>query len=98
MLTERVMFNKITPAEFRAIYAELIGVQSVLQCAQSKEVDTCHKAVMNNLTPSLVKDLRVNNARKEKFDKFCNITSKVIKEIKVVDKCRHGEAEESCKQ
>ena len=84
MLTERVLFNKITPAEFRAIYAELIGVQSVLQCAQSKEA-------------SLVKDLRVNNARKEKSDKFCNITSKVIKQIKVVDKCRHGEAEESCK-
>ena len=35
---------------------------------------------MNYLTPSLDKDLRVNNARKGKFDKFWNITSEVIKE------------------
>ena len=50
---------------------------------------------MNNLTPCLVKDLRVNNARKEKFNKFWNMASEVIKEITAADNRRHGEADES---
>ena len=97
LLTEQVLFNKIT-AEFCAIYAELTGDQSVFPCAQSKDVDACHKAVMNNLTPSIAKNSRMNNTRKEKFDKFWNIASEVIEEITAVDDCRHGEAYESGKK
>lgn len=49
-----------------------------------KKFDAHHKALMSNLTPSLAKDLRVNNARKGKFDKFWNIASKAIEEITAV--------------
>ena len=83
-----MLLNKITLAEFHAIYAEFTENQSMLLCAKSKEVDAYHKALMNNLTPNLAKDLRVNNARKEKFDKFWIIASKVIEEMTAVDDCR----------
>ena len=64
MLTKRVVFHKLTPAEFRAIYTELTGDASVVDNTLSKEVDARHKAVLNNLTRGLVKDLRIHNGRK----------------------------------
>ena len=36
LLTEQVLLNKITPAQFRAIYAELTGDQSKLPSVQRK--------------------------------------------------------------
>ena len=36
------------------------------------------------MTPSLAKNLQVNNARKSKFDVFWDIYSKVLEELTVV--------------
>ena len=64
------MFENISCAEFRAIYAELTGDQSVSDTKITKEVDERLKSIMHNLTPDLAKDLRVNNTRKSKSDEF----------------------------
>ena len=92
MLTERVVFYKLTPAEFRAIYTELTGDASVADNTLSKEVDAQHKAVLTNVTPGLAKDLRIHNGRKGKFDKFWEIAAEVISDITAVDDRRDSEA------
>ena len=50
MLTERVVFHNLTPAEFPAIYTELTSDPSVADNTLSKVL---------NLTPGLAKDLRI---------------------------------------
>ena len=55
----------------------------------TQEVDEHVRLIMNNLTPSLAKDLRVKNARKSKFQVFWGICSKVLEELTAVNDCRH---------
>ena len=75
------MLENISCAEFRAIYAELTGDQSVSDTKITKEVDERLKSIMHNLIPDLEKDLRVNNTRKSKFDEFWDICSKILQEL-----------------
>ena len=56
-LTESLMLDKITCAEFRAIYIELTSDQSVSETKVTQEVDEHVCLIMNNLTPNLAKDL-----------------------------------------
>ena len=88
-LTENLMLENISCAEFRVIYAELTGDQSVCETKITKEVDEPLKTIMHNLTPDLAKDLRVNNTRKSKFDEFWDICTKILQEFTTVDDCRH---------
>ena len=85
-LTGSLMLDKITWAEFRAIYIKVTGNQSVSETKVTQEVDEC--LIMNNLTPCLAKDLQVNNARKSKFDVW-DICSKVLDEFTAVNNRRH---------
>ena len=87
-LTGSLMLNKISWAEFQSIYIELTGNQSVSETKVTQEVDEFMCLIMNNLTPSLAKDLRVNNARKSKFDVW-DICSKVLEEFTAVNNRRH---------
>ena len=53
MLTERVVFHNLTPAEFPAIYTEVKSDSSVADNTLSKVL---------NLTPGLAKDLRISDS------------------------------------
>ena len=75
-LTENLLFDRISPAEFRALYRELTGDESVSEDSVSKEVDNRIQCIMHNLDPTLARDLRINNCRKATFDKFWDICDK----------------------
>ena len=94
-LTENLVYDKISTAEFRAIYSELTGDESKGSNRTEREIDNRLKLIMHNLTPQLAKDLRVNNARKGKFDQFWDICQKVISDLTAVDDRRHGPASEN---
>ena len=83
------MLDKITCAEFQAIYVKLTSNQSVSETKAIHVVDECVHLIMNNLNPSLVKDLQVNNECKSKFDVFWDICSKVLEELTVVNIHHH---------
>ena len=70
------MHDKISPAEFRAIYSELTGDISVADNSNSKAVDERMKLIMPTADESILKDLRVNNGRVGSFDAFWDITEK----------------------
>ena len=78
------MLDKITCAEFQAIYIELTSDQSVSETKVTQEVDEHVCLIMNNLTPNLAKDLWVNNAHKSKFDIFWDIC-KVLEGLTAVN-------------
>ena len=59
------------------------------QNAVSKEVDDRMHAIINNLDPSLARDLRVNNSRKATFDKFRDVCEKLIDSMTAVDDWHH---------
>ena len=89
-LTENLLFDRISPAEFRALYRELTGDESVSADSVSKEVDNRIQCIMHNLDPTLARDLRINNCRKATFDKFWDICDKVLEELTAVDERRHS--------
>ena len=89
-LTENLLFDRISPAEFRALYRELTGDESVSKDSVSKEVDNRIQCIMHNLDPTLARDLRINNCRKAMFDKFWDICDKVLEELTAVDERRNS--------
>ena len=89
-LTENLLFDRISPAEFRAHYRELTGDESVSEDSVSKEVDNRIQCIMHNLDPTLARDLRINNCRKAMFDKFWDICDKMLEELTAVDERRHS--------
>ena len=90
IMIERLMFDKITPAEFRVLYSELTGDDSASTNCATQEIDDRMQTIMNNLSPDLAKDLRVNNARKSKFDQFWDICTTLIESLTAVDERRHA--------
>ena len=66
-LCENLIFAKLSAAEYRAIYAELTGDNSVANDYKTKEVDERMRVIMKNLTPGLAKDIIAENSIFEKF-------------------------------
>ena len=92
-LTALVMTEKLSPAEFRAIYSELTGDCSVSDNTKSVQVDERMRMVIKTADPAILRDLRINNSRKAKFDTFWDVTSKKIEELQAlaVNDRRHAE-------
>ena len=67
------MFNKISPAQFRFIYSEITGEDPSSENIKQTEYDERINLIVKNSDESLIRDLRVNNARKSKYDKFWDI-------------------------
>ena len=74
-LTSLVMHDKVSPAEFCAIYSELTGDVSVANNSNSKAVDECMKLIMSTADGSILRDLWVNG-QAGSFDAFWDITGK----------------------
>ena len=91
-MTENVMFDRISPAQFRLIYREITGDYSVPDTKQQVEFDLKIQTIMGNLDSSLCRDLRIYNARKSKCDTFWEIAAAKIEEMTTVDDRRHATA------
>ena len=66
LLTERVMLDKISPAQFRFIYQEITGDNSKADTQKQAEYDERIRCIIKNADPTLCRDLRVNNGKKNK--------------------------------
>ena len=86
------MQDKISTAQFRALYRELTGDESVADNAVSKSVDERMRLILKNADASIIRDMRVNNGRKEAFDTFWEVTEKKLEELQAaaVDDRRHA--------
>ena len=80
-MTENVMFDQISPAQFHLIYREISGDYSALDTKQQAEYNLKMQAIMGNLDSSLCRHLRIYNARKSKYDKFLQQQSPKIYHI-----------------
>ena len=79
-LMEKVVFNKISPAQFRFIHHEITGDNTSSENIKQTEYDERINLIIKNSDESLIKDLRVNNARKLKYDKFWDIAKQQLDE------------------
>ena len=91
-MTENVMFDQISPAQFHLIYREISGDYSALDTKQQAEYNLKMQTIMGNLDSSLCRHLRIYNARKSKYDKFWEIAAAKIEEMTAVDDRRHATA------
>ena len=82
---ELIMADKINPAQLRALYHKLTGDSSVSDNKWSQEVDDRIKAILKTADESIIRDMRVNNARKSSFDPFWEVAAKKIKELSSVN-------------
>ena len=65
LLTERVMLDKISPAQFRFIYEEITGDNSKADTQKQTEYDERIRRIIKNTDPALCRDLRINNGKKQ---------------------------------
>ena len=89
-LTENLLFDRVSPAEFRALYKELPGYERVSNDSNAKDVDERVHCIMHNIDPTLARDLQVNSSCKGKFDKFWDVRQRVLDDITSVDERRHA--------
>ena len=54
------------------------------------------RLIMKTAEPSIIRDLRVNNSRKAKYDNFWDVAEKKIEELQaaVVDDRRHSDTQD----
>ena len=64
-LTEQVMFNKTSQAQFRFIHREITGGDNRPKNNKQAEYDERIKVIIKNSDESLLSDLRVNNTKKK---------------------------------
>ena len=83
----------MSPSQFRAIYSELTGDCSIADNSNSKAVDERVQLLLNTADESVLRDLRVNNGKKELFDTFWDVAEKKIEELQAaaVDYRRHAQ-------
>ena len=90
------MEDKLSPAQFWSIYSELTGDCSVTDNIKCKEMDEHMHTIIKTVDPDVLRDLRINNSRKVKFDNFWDITSKKTEELQLafaIYDCHHAETE-----
>ena len=68
-MTENVMFDRISPAQFCLIYREITGDYSAPDTKQQAEFNFKMQTITGNLDSSLCRDLQIYNACKSKY--FC---------------------------
>ena len=92
VLTNLIMQDKISTAQFRALYRELTGDESVADNAVSKSVDERTRLILKNADASIIRDISVNNGRKEAFDTFWEVTENKLEELQAaaVDDRHHA--------
>ena len=83
-LTSLVMEDKLSPAQFRSIYNELTGNSSVTDNIKSKDVDVRIPTIIKTVDAGILRDLRVNNSLKAKFDSFWDLTSKKVEALQAL--------------
>ena len=88
---EKVVFNKISPAQFWFIHHEITGDNTSSENIKQTEYDERINLIIKNSDESLIRDLRVNNARKSKYDKFWDIAKQQLDELTAVNDRRHSE-------
>ena len=88
-MIENVIFDCISPAQFRLIYREINGDNSALDTKQQAEFNLKMQTIMGNLDLSLCRDWQIYNARKSKYDKFWENAAPKIEEMTAVDDQRH---------
>ena len=74
-----IMEDKISPAQYRAIYCELTGDESVSDNQISKEIDERYKLILEVANSNVIRNLCVYNHRKSSFDMFWKLKSKRLK-------------------
>ena len=65
LLTEHVMLNKISPAQFRFIYQEITGDNFKADTQKQAEYNECICCIIKNTDPALCQDLCINNGKKQ---------------------------------
>ena len=89
-MTGNVMYNWISPAQFRVIYREITGDYSTPDTKQQAKFDLRMQTIMGNLDSSLCRDLPIYYAPKSKYDTFWEIAASKIKEMTAVNDQRHA--------
>ena len=69
-LTEQVMFNKTSQAQFRFIHREITGDDNRPKNNKQAEYDERIKVIIKNSDESLLSDFRVNNTKKQSSINF----------------------------
>ena len=89
------MLNKISPAQFQFICREITGNNNEPENNKQAEYNEWIKVIIKNSDKSLLRDLRVNNTKKTKFNKFWGIAKNILNEIIVVDDRHHCEGSQN---
>ena len=89
------MLDKISPAQVRFIYREITGDQSKALTSEQEKYDKSIQCIIKNTDETLARDLRINNGKKTKFDKFWDIAKDVIEKWTVVNDRRHAHSSTS---
>ena len=92
---ELIVEDKISPTQYRAIYRELTGDESVSDNQISKEIDERYRLILKVADSNVIRDLRVHNHRKSSFDMFWKFTKQKIEELTAVNDRRHIETTEN---
>ena len=87
--------DKLSPAQLRSIYSELTGDWSVNDNIKCQEIDEHMHTTIKTVDLGILRDLRINNSRKAKFDNFRDVRSKKTEELQAftVNDPSHAEAE-----
>ena len=64
------MLDKISPAQFRFIYRKITWDQSKAPTSEQEKHDERIRCIIKDADKILARDLRINNGKKTKFDKF----------------------------
>ena len=64
------MLDKISPAQFRFIYCKITWDQSKAPISEQEKHDERIRCIIKDADEILARDLRINNGKKTKFDKF----------------------------
>ena len=89
-MVENVMFDQISPAQFRLIFREITEDNSALDTKQQAKFNLKMQTIMGNLNSSLCRDLQIYHARKSKLDEFWEIAAAKIEKMTAVDDSRHA--------
>ena len=89
-LTDLIMLDKISPAQFRMLYRELTGDFCASDNSQSKQCDERWQKIIRHIRAGMLRDLRVNNGRIPKYDKFWDPMNQKLEEMQAVDDRWHS--------
>ena len=84
------MLDKILLAQFHMLYRELTDDCSASDNSQSKQCDERWQTIIKRVEAGMLRDLRINNGRISKYDKFWDLVNQKLEKMQAVDDRWHS--------